>query len=150
MDHVGGARTYVARGATVLVAAPNAEHARRMFAAPHRLQPDALARNVRAAEVVEVADRTVVGSGARALELIRIDNPHAEGMLIGWVPQAKLGFVADLWSPVRDKLGDKATPGQAALAAAVRKAGIAPERFAGGHGGASEWAPVAALVAKGP
>jgi len=62
------------------------------------------------------------------------------------LPDARLGWVADLWGPGRDKLGDKPTPGQAALVAAVKRLSSTPERFAGGHGTVAEYAPLAALA----
>jgi len=144
MDHVGGARTYVAQGATVLVGAGNAAHFERMFAAPHRTDRDALERSPRRVEIVEIADKHVLTDGRRTLEIYRIENPHAEGMLFSYVPEAKLGFVVDLWSPGRDKVPDKLTPGQAALVAALNQRGISPERLAGGHGAVAEYAPLAA------
>jgi hypothetical protein len=66
------------------------------------------------------------------------------------VPDAKIGFVVDIWSPGRDKLGDKATPGQAALVAAVAKLSSTPERFAGGHGTVADYAPLASLAGAQP
>jgi glyoxylase-like metal-dependent hydrolase (beta-lactamase superfamily II) len=146
MDHTSGARTIAAAGATVVVGAGNGAHFERVFAAPHRIDGDALQRSPRRVEVQEVADRRVLGDGRRRVELYRIDNPHAEGMLLTYVPDAKLGFVVDLWSPGRDELGEKPTPGQAALVAAVKKLDLAPQRFAGGHGTAAEYAPLAALA----
>jgi len=146
MDHVAGARAFVAGGATVYVGAGNGAHFARMFAAPHALVPDALARAPRKAEIVEVADREAIGDGKRSVELFRIENPHAEGMLMAYVPDARVGFVADVWSPGRDVLGAKLTPGQAAVVAAVRARGLSPLRFAGGHGSAAEYAPLAALA----
>jgi glyoxylase-like metal-dependent hydrolase (beta-lactamase superfamily II) len=144
MDHAGGARTFVAEGATVIVGAGNAAHFQRMFSAPHRIDRDALERNPRQAEIREVADKHALTDGQRTLEIYRIENPHAEGMLFSYLPEAKLGFVVDLWSPGRDKLQDKLTPGQAALAAALDKHGIRPERLAGGHGSVADYAQLAA------
>ena len=146
MDHAGGARTYVAEGATVLVGAGNGPHFAKVFSAPHRVDRDALETRPRRAEIVEVEDKKVLSDGKRSLEIHRIDNPHAEGMLIAYLPDAKLGFVVDLWSPGRDKLGDKPTPGQAALVAAVKKRGLTLERFAGGHGTVADYAPLEALA----
>ncbi|MFL5274418.1 MAG: MBL fold metallo-hydrolase [Anaeromyxobacteraceae bacterium] len=145
MDHVAGARAFVAEGATVYVGAGNGPHFARMFAAPHALAPDALARAPRKAEIVEVADRASIGDGQRSVQLFRVENPHADGMLLAYVPDARVGFVADLWSPGRDVLGARLTPGQAAVVAAVRARGLSPLRFAGGHGSAAEYAPLAAL-----
>ncbi|HEY6003970.1 MAG TPA: MBL fold metallo-hydrolase [Anaeromyxobacter sp.] len=146
MDHAGGARSYVAEGATLVVGAGNGEHFRRALAASDRLGPGVLAQNPRRAEIMEVADKAVLGTGSRTLEVYKLDNPHVESMLMAYVPSAKVGFVADVWSPVRDKLGDAPTPGQAAVVAGVKKAGIAPERFAGGHGGVADYGPLAALA----
>jgi len=58
--------------------------------------------------------------------------------------------VVDIWSPGRDKLGDKATPGQQALVAAVAKLSSTPERFAGGHGTVADYAPLASLAGAQP
>ena len=149
MDHAGGVRTYVAEGATVVVGAGNAAHFQKVFKAPHTLHRDALQRRPRAAQVIEVANKKVLSDGKREVVVYRVDNPHAEGMLLGYVPRARLGFVADLWSPGRDKLGDKLTPGQEAIVAAVKKAGIVPERMAGGHGSVAEY-PLLETVAARP
>jgi glyoxylase-like metal-dependent hydrolase (beta-lactamase superfamily II) len=132
MDHVGGARAYVAEGASVVVGAGAGAH----FA--KALGPGA--------RIVEVADRLALAGPARSVELLLVANPHAEGMLVGWVPDARLAFATDLWSPGRDKLGDQATPGQAALVAGLRARGVRPERVAGGHGTVGEYAPLEALV----
>jgi glyoxylase-like metal-dependent hydrolase (beta-lactamase superfamily II) len=147
MDHAGGLRTYVAEGATLVVGAGAGEHFRRALAAPDRLSGGILAASPRRPEIVEVADRRSVDAGG-VLEVIRVDNPHAEATLLAWVPKARLGFVAALWSPGREKVGDALTPGQAAIVAGVRKAGIAPERFAGGHGGVADYAPLDALAGR--
>jgi hypothetical protein len=130
----------------VIVGAGSGDHFRRAFAAPDHIAGGALDKNPRRAEVIEVADRMTLGDGRRTVEVIRIQNPHVDPMLIGFIPDAKLGFVADIWSPGRDQLGDAPTPGQAALVAAVKKAGIAPERFAGGHGTFADYPPLERLA----
>jgi len=132
IDHVSGARGYVAAGAKVIVGRGNGDYLRHMFASRHKVRPDALSLKPRKAEVVEVADMMVLTDGTRKIELYRIANTHADGMLIGYIPDAKLGWVVDLWSPGRDPIVP--TPGQRELYQAVSKAGISPERFAGGHG----------------
>ena len=148
MDHAGGARTYVAEGATVLVGLGNQAHFEKVFSAQHQVDGDALQQKPRQATVEEVPDVKRLSDGKRTVEVLNVANPHADGMLIGYIPDAKLGWVADLWSPGRDKLGDKPTPGQAALVAAVKRLSSTPERFAGGHGTVAEYAPLAALSAQ--
>jgi glyoxylase-like metal-dependent hydrolase (beta-lactamase superfamily II) len=146
MDHTGGARAYVAEGATLVVGAGAGDHFRRALARPDVIASGTAGMSPRPPDIVEVPDRKVLGDGDRTVELLRIENPHAEGMLIGYVSHAKLGFVTDLWSPGRDKLGETLTPGQAAVVAAVTRAGLSPERFAGGHGAVGAYAPLAALA----
>jgi glyoxylase-like metal-dependent hydrolase (beta-lactamase superfamily II) len=146
MDHVAGARAFVAEGASVVVGAGNGAHFEKMFAARHALAPDALSQNPRKPEIVEVADHHSVGDGQRAVELYRLVNPHADGLLLAYVRDAKLGFVVDIWSPGRDVIGARLSPGQAALVAAVRARGLEPARFAGGHGSVADYAPLAAAA----
>lgn len=148
MDHAGGLRAYAAQGATLIVGKGAGEHFRRVLAAPFTRNPDLPARDLSKTPVVEVADRHVITDGQREVHAYRIDNPHAEGMLIGWVPDAKLGFVTDIWSPGAGPLPDKLNPGLAALVGGVKKAGIAPARFAGGHGSVADYGPLAALEGK--
>lgn len=146
MDHAGGVRTYAAEGATILVGQGDRPHFEKVLAAPHQIDGDALQQKPRAAQLEEIADKKVLSDGKRTVEVLRLDNPHAEGMLIGYIPDARLGWVADLWSPGRDKLGDKANPGQVALVEAVKRLSSTPERFAGGHGSTADYAPLAALA----
>jgi hypothetical protein len=38
--------------------------------------------------------------GGRTIEAYSLDNPHATGYIIPYIPDAKFGFVTDIWSPV--------------------------------------------------
>jgi glyoxylase-like metal-dependent hydrolase (beta-lactamase superfamily II) len=148
MDHAGGLRAYAAQGATIVVGKGNGAHVRRVLAAPFTRNPDLSARDLSRTEIIEVTDRRVFSDGAREVHAYLIDNPHAEGLLIGYVPAARLGFVTDVWSPGAGPLPDKLNPALAALVAGVKKAGIAPTKFAGGHGSVADYAPLAALEGK--
>ncbi|HXQ51899.1 MAG TPA: MBL fold metallo-hydrolase [Stellaceae bacterium] len=143
MDHIGGMRTYVAEGATIIVGKPDKAHIQRVAAAPHTMHPDELQKHPRHASVVEVGDRMALKDGGREIDIFRIANPHAEGMLIGFVKPEKLVWVTDLYSP-----GQKVKTDQAAeFYATVKKLGIAPEWYAGGHGGSGKQADFDALMA---
>jgi glyoxylase-like metal-dependent hydrolase (beta-lactamase superfamily II) len=148
MDHAGGARAYVAQGATLVVGKGTSEYYRRVLAAPFTRNPDVPAKDLKSAAIMEVADRQVFSDGTREVHAYLIQNPHADGFLIGYVPEARLGFVTDIWSPGAGPLPDKLNPNMAALVAGVKKAGIAPARFAGGHGSVADYAPLAALEGK--
>jgi glyoxylase-like metal-dependent hydrolase (beta-lactamase superfamily II) len=144
MDHANGARGFGAAGAKIYAGAGNGAYLRNMMSSPHNVRKDALAKKPRAVEVVEVADKTVLSDGARSIELYRIANGHAEGMLIAYLPDVRLGYVTDLWAPGRDT--EFGTARQRALVDAVETAGIRPERFAGGHGGVASYPEFAAKV----
>ncbi len=148
MDHTGGVRAYAAQGATLVVGQGNGAHFRKVLSQPYTRNPDLAARDLSGTQVVEVADRYVMSDGKREVAAFSATNPHANGMVIGYVADAQLGFVTDLWSPGRDPLPFTISPALAAVVNAVNKAGIKPARFAGGHGAVGDYAPLAALAAK--
>jgi len=147
MDHAGGFRTYAAEGATLVVGKGAGAHYRRILAAPFTRNPDLPARDLSKTVIVEVEGKHVLGDGQREVHAYLLANPHADGLLIGYIPDAKLGFVTDLWSPGAP-LPEKLNPLLAALIAGVKNAGITPEKFAGGHGAVADYAPLAALEGK--
>ncbi len=148
MDHAGGFRAYAAQGATLVVGMGNGGHFRKHLAAPAALNPDLPPHDLSRTPVIEVADRHVFSDGKREVLAILSDNPHARGMLIGYVSDARIGFVTDLWAPGRDVLKGTLSPGQSAVVNTVKKANIAPLRFAGGHGSTADYPPLAALAGK--
>lgn len=147
MDHVGGIRAFVAQGATLVVGKGAAQHFREVLAAPYTRNPDLAVSDLSRANIVEVADKHVFSDGRREVAAYLIDNPHAQGMLIGYVADQRIGFVTDLWAPGAPLLPPKMNPLLASLVNGVKKAGIAPARFAGGHGSVAPYAPLEALAA---
>lgn len=145
MDHTGGVRAYLAQGATLVVGQGAAAHWRRVLQAPWTRNPDLAERDLSGARIMEVADKQSFSDGRREVLAYRIDNPHAKGYLMGYVPDAKLGWVTDIWSP-GVPLPDKPNPGLMAVVNAVKKANIQPERFAGGHGSTAPYASLAKLA----
>jgi glyoxylase-like metal-dependent hydrolase (beta-lactamase superfamily II) len=147
MDHAGGIRAYAAEGATVVVGQGAGAHFRRVLAAPYTLNPDLTAKDLGGTPIVEVADKWTVSDGTREVEAYVIANPHVDSMLIGYVPSARVGFVTDIWIP-GPALPAQLSPLQLALVAGVKKAGISPEKFAGGHGGVADYAPLSERAGK--
>jgi len=147
MDHTGGLRAYVAQGATLVVGKGAGEHFRKVLAAPFTRNPDLAAKDLSKVEIIEVADKRVFGDGASEVHAYLIENPHANATLIGYVPAAKLGYVTDIWSPGAP-LPDKLNPALASLVAGVKKAGIQPAKFAGGHGSVDDYSKLTALEGK--
>ncbi len=143
-DHTGGSRTYVAEGATVIVAAPNKAHFEAVFRAPHTVNPDELQKTPKPATVIEFADSYTLKDESGDIHLYRVPNPHAEGMLTGHIAKENLVYVTDIYSPVRDR---NRSPNFVAFYETLKKVGVTPDRIAGGHGGVAPRSEMDAIYA---
>ena len=70
MDHAGGLRAYAAQGAPLVVGKGAADHYRRVLAAPYTRNPDLPPRDLKATEIIEVADKRVFSDGTRQVEVV--------------------------------------------------------------------------------
>jgi glyoxylase-like metal-dependent hydrolase (beta-lactamase superfamily II) len=146
MDHAGGVRAMLADGGTLVVGAPARAHFQKVLAAPATRNPDLSPRSYSAVQIMEVTSSNVItDSRGRQVMMYVMDNPHAKGMMMGWVPDAKLGWITDLWSP-GTPMPPKPNPALASVVNTVRTAGIQPERFAGGHGSSAPYSQLTQLV----
>ena len=94
---------------------------------------------------MEVTNKWSVNDGGRVVEAYLIETPHAAGYLIPYVPDAKLGYVTDLWNPGAP-IPAMPNPLMVSVVRGVERAGIQPERFAGGHGAVGPYADLAQAV----
>jgi glyoxylase-like metal-dependent hydrolase (beta-lactamase superfamily II) len=145
MDHSGGIRGYVAQGATLVVGTGAAEHYRKTLAAPYTRNPDLQPRSLAGVNIVEVADKHVFSDGKREVSAHLLENPHAAATLLGYVVDARIAYVTDIYSP-GPPLPPKINPALASVVTGVRKAGIQPLTFAGGHGTTAPYALLVALA----
>ncbi len=155
MDHAGGLRSYGVAGATLVVGAGLKQHYADALRRPATLSlpvlntPQARAA-LTTAKIIEVNGPFSLGDedGVRAQAYPVLENLHADGMLFGYVPQARLGFVSDIWSPGLPLPPANTEPREnmVTLARSVQHWKLDPERFAGGHGSVDGYAPVAALL----
>ena len=53
--------------------------------------------------------------GTREVGAYVIDNPHSNGLMIGFVSDARIAYATDIWSPGAAPLPEKLTPPLAAL-----------------------------------
>jgi len=104
-DHIGGARTAVARGIPILTTADARGAIEQSLASTQAMLPDELARQRRAA-VIEVAGRkTVLDDGSQRVELYDFGpTPHVGQILVAYIPQLKLLHVADLFDVLTPEL----------------------------------------------
>ena len=80
---------------------------------------------------VSVVDRAALEGIGRRIEVYDIPNSHSDGAVAAYVPDTKLLFNADLFSPGRPL---QFAPWMNALLNSVRYHGIEVERHVGGHG----------------
>jgi glyoxylase-like metal-dependent hydrolase (beta-lactamase superfamily II) len=147
MDHTGGLRGVLAEGAILVVGQGAAQHYRKVLASPMQRNPDMKPMDFTGVQILEVPESHVISdsNGRQVIAYAIQDNPHAKGMLMAYVPDAKLGFVTDLWNPGQ-QLPDKPNPALISVVRTVQRTGIQPERFAGGHGGVAPYDQLAKLV----
>jgi glyoxylase-like metal-dependent hydrolase (beta-lactamase superfamily II) len=146
MDHAGGVRGLLTEGATLVVGQGAYDHFRRVLAAPITRNPDLKPYDFNRVPIMEVPQSHVMTDDrGRQVMVYLMDNPHAKGMLMAWVPDAKLGYVTDIWTP-GPPLPAKPNPGLLSVVTAVKKIGIQPERFAGGHGSVAPYAQLAVMA----
>jgi glyoxylase-like metal-dependent hydrolase (beta-lactamase superfamily II) len=105
-DHLGGIRTYVHEGATIITHAGNRAYYQEVLRArPWLLQPDRYSLNPpeewSEGYIFETArEKYILGDDTRSLELHSITGlAHAAGMLIAYFPKEKIVVQADLYNP---------------------------------------------------
>jgi glyoxylase-like metal-dependent hydrolase (beta-lactamase superfamily II) len=97
-DHFMGVRYHGAAGSTIVTTPGNVSYLRRIMTAPTSTLMQA--RN-QVAPSSSYKSETMTGTrvfsdGSRTLEIHEIDSPHAEGMLVAWLPNEGILYQADL------------------------------------------------------
>lgn len=98
-DHSAGVRTYVAEGATLLTTPDNRRYFESMVKSRFSISPDLLSQNPKPPkmEFVEKQGKRVFSDGEQTLEIYDIGaGPHAEEMLVAFLPGEKIIFQGDL------------------------------------------------------
>jgi glyoxylase-like metal-dependent hydrolase (beta-lactamase superfamily II) len=137
-DHFLGVRYHAAAGTTIVTTPGNTEYLRRIMTAP--MSSLMLARNQTPpnpsyrVEIID-GDRRVFTSGSRRLELHRIVSPHAEEMLVAWLPAEGVLFQADLIEAPQAGVALRGANAEATqhLASFIRSKGWKVRVFAGSH-----------------
>jgi glyoxylase-like metal-dependent hydrolase (beta-lactamase superfamily II) len=123
-DHAGGVKAFVDSGATVVAT----DITRQVV---DRVAPGAQVQLVRGS--MTIADSTM------DVQLIDVgDNPHAEGMLIAWLPRQRLLYTSDLWEPQSERFFPSAArvPVMRWFARWIESSGLQPELIYAIHGSA--------------
>lgn len=141
-DHSGGLRAYMARGIPVIAHPRNLAFVREVGSVRKTVARDAISRGAAAPAPRSSGDSLSLGTGASRVILFPIASDHVEGILAAWVPAAGLVFTSDILSPAPNQ--PLAKPGSAELVAFARERGLAPSKYAGGHGVVVDWSAVEA------
>lgn len=151
-DHSGGLRSYIANDVTVVTTPANRKFFERMAAGSFTLNPDDQTRAPRKPVFNFVTDRRLtLTDGKQTVEVIDIGpSPHAEEMLVVYLPKEKLVFQGDL---VNLPLSGKYLPSTVNDTTLhfydwVTKSGLDVQRIAAVHGPSTTLADLREAVEK--
>jgi glyoxylase-like metal-dependent hydrolase (beta-lactamase superfamily II) len=144
-DHLGGLRTYLHIGATIVTHKRN-----RVFYedelinyVPRTLQPDMVTlyqpTEIREGYTMEsVAENYVISDGARNLHISYVQPlAHGEGMLMAYLPKEKIAIEADLYNPRSPQ--DAGAAAHRSFYNHVERLGLEVEMIAPIHGRPARW-----------
>ena len=132
-DHSGGIRTYAAKGATAVVHESIAPFITSALQNPSTIRPDMLAQAGLTPIVEGIAESMDLSDPTRSVKVLHVPNEHATGMLMAYLPDERIAFVSDLYSPPAAPQADNANA--RAFYDAVINAGLDVDLVVGGHGG---------------
>ena len=135
-DHAGGMRDFIAEGATIITTPGNRAYFERMGAARRSISPDAQSLRQQPVRIETITGkRRVLTDGTRTVELIDIGpSPHANEMLVAWVPAEGILFQGDLLNLGAGRIyPTSANLTTAHFADWVRRSGLPVRTIAGVH-----------------
>jgi glyoxylase-like metal-dependent hydrolase (beta-lactamase superfamily II) len=98
-DHLGGIRAAMAEGYTIVTQAQNKGYYEKVVAASsHTINPDRLAKSPKKPAIETVGEKRVFTDGTQTLELYRLSTNHCDGMLVGYLPKAKILIEVDMFN----------------------------------------------------
>jgi glyoxylase-like metal-dependent hydrolase (beta-lactamase superfamily II) len=99
-DHSAGLRAAVAEGLSVITHRQNVAYYEEAAKRPFTIEPDALAKANRQPTIEAVDDARVIEDKTRRVELYHISgNPHADTLLMVYLPKERVVIEADAFSP---------------------------------------------------
>lgn len=138
LDHTGGLAEVVAEGITIVTPAVNRGYLMSAMSAPRTLAPDTLSKSGRKPLVEGFAgDKHVFQDSTRTFEIHVIKGlPHADGLVVGWLPRERLLVYADMFNLPTEATGPVPNPpvvGTQVFAANMARLNIDGERIMSVH-----------------
>jgi glyoxylase-like metal-dependent hydrolase (beta-lactamase superfamily II) len=149
-DHIGGIRSYIAEGSTI-VTTPSAKPViEKSAAAVHSMRPDALTRNPKPPVIETISKKRVFDDGAHTVELYDIGpNPHCNEIIIAYLPKQKILLEADLLDlDIPEGVIPVAGDDTADLAEKIKQLGLDVERIIPVHGRPGSFSELQKALAK--
>ena len=137
-DHFIGVRYHAANGTTIVTTPGNIDYLRRIMTAPMssvmQASNQVAPRRDYTVETIS-GGRRVFSDGTRTLEIHQIPSPHADAMLVAWLPAEGVLFQADLIEAPASGIAQRGANADATahLASVIREKGWAVKTFAGAH-----------------
>jgi glyoxylase-like metal-dependent hydrolase (beta-lactamase superfamily II) len=133
-DHSGGFREYVAEGATIVTTAGTKSELEKAAANESSLLPHLSSKNKMTIEVVENKKR-VFQDDKHVVEFYDIGpNPHANEILIAYLPKQKILFQADMLNPAANGTIPIAQDVTVSFSEKLQLLGLDVEKIYGVHG----------------
>ena len=99
-DHLGGIRSAMDEGATIVTYQSNKAFLERVAKTPHTINPDRLAASKKPVKIQTVGDKGQLTDGTRTIELYLLKGyEHTGDMLVVYLPKEKLLAEPDAFTP---------------------------------------------------
>lgn len=136
-DHAGGFREYVAEGATIVTTAGNKSFLEKAAAVQSSLLPNLALQNKLKIETIENKKR-VFQDDKHVVEFYDFGpNPHANEILVAYLPKEKILFQADLLNPAANGSIPIAQDVTISFAEKLQQMGLQVDKIYGVHGRAA-------------
>jgi glyoxylase-like metal-dependent hydrolase (beta-lactamase superfamily II) len=137
-DHLGGIRTAMDEGATIVTYQGNKAFLERVAKTPHTIAPDRLAASKKQVKIQTVGDNGQLTDGTRVIELHRmLGYEHTGDMLLVYLPKEKILGEPDAFTPppqAGTPLIPPAVPGAKALYDNIQRLKLDVQVIAPFHG----------------
>jgi glyoxylase-like metal-dependent hydrolase (beta-lactamase superfamily II) len=136
-DHTGGISAAVAEGITIVTPQVNKAFLEKALSGPRTLAPDAMAKSKKKA-VIEgfTGDVRVFEDSTRRFEVhVMKGLPHADGLVIGYLPKERILVYADMFNlpPVANPVPDPPVFGTMVFLDNIERLKLNPERILSIH-----------------
>ena len=147
VDHLGGIRGYIAEGSTIVTTPGNRKLIEDVASLAHPLNPDTLSLHPRDLKLETFSEKRVFTDGEHVVELYNLGpSPHADEILIAYLPQEKLAFVSDLFPVTYKGRVGPVSPVFIFFNEKIRQMGLQIDTVASGHGRVGKMAELQQLL----